>query len=137
MASLLDMLIFDTVYGSWILSLLLFTLAIGLQQIPDLNQLFADLEESVDFNLDQILTQETRSSLDSFANAGLQSIDYAAYINQTMSQISTLTVDSTIETLEMVQNEFITFSQVSVHPMLLSVGVNTLLHVLPVAAKFS
>ena len=137
MASLLDMLIFDTVYGSWILSLLLFTLAIGLQQIPDLNQLFADLEESVDFNLDQILTQETRSSLDSFANAGLQSIDYAAYINQTMSQISTLTVDSTIETLEMVQNEFITFSQVSVHPMLLSVEINTLLHVLPVAAKFS
>ena len=99
--------------------------------------MFADLEESVDFNLDQILTQETRSSLDSFTNAGLQSIDYAAYINQTMSQISTLTVDSTIETLEMVQNEFITFSQVSVHPMLLSVEVNTLLHVLSVAAKFS
>jgi len=98
--------------------------------------LFADLEESVDFNLDQILTQETRSSLSSFSNAGLQSIDYAAYINQTTSQISTLTVDSTIGTLEMVQNEFITFSQVSVHLMLLSVDVNTLLHVLPAAAKF-
>jgi len=99
--------------------------------------LFADLEESVDFNLDQILTQETRSSLDSFANAGLQSIDYAAYINQTTSQISTLTVDSTIGTLETVQNGFITFSHVSVYPMLLSVEVNTLLHVLSVAAKFS
>ena len=98
--------------------------------------MFADLEESVDFNLDQILTQETRSSLSSFSNAGLQSIDYVVYINQTTSQISTLTVDSTIGILATVQNGFITLSHVSVHPMLLSVEVNTFLHVLPVAAKF-
>jgi len=77
--------------------------------------LFADLEESIQFNLDQILTQKTRDSLNSFANAGLQSIDYAAYINQISSQISTLDVDSTIRVLEMIQNGFIGFSQVSIH----------------------
>ena len=33
MASLLDMLIFDAVYGSWILSLPLFTLAISMYKI--------------------------------------------------------------------------------------------------------
>jgi len=76
--------------------------------------LFVDLEESIEFNLDQILTQETRDSLNSFANAGLQSIDYAAYIDQIASQITTLTVNSTIETLQMLQNRFIGFSQVNV-----------------------
>ncbi|XP_065919120.1 prominin-1-A-like isoform X2 [Dysidea avara] len=80
-------------------------------QIPDLDQLFTDLEESVEFNLDQILTQETRDSLNSFSDAGLQSIDYATYINQITSQISTLAVDNTISTLETVQNGFIGFSQ--------------------------
>jgi len=75
--------------------------------------LFVDLEESIKFNLDQILTQETRDSLKSFANAGLQSIDYAAYIDQITSQITTLAVNSTIETLQTVQNRFIGFSQVN------------------------
>jgi len=75
--------------------------------------LFVDLEESIEFNLDQILTQETRDSLKSFANAGLQSIDYTAYIDQITSQITTLAVNSTIETLQTVQNRFIGFSQVN------------------------
>ncbi|XP_065919137.1 prominin-1-A-like isoform X2 [Dysidea avara] len=80
-------------------------------EIPDLDQLFADLEESIEFSLDQILTQETRDSLNSFANAGLQSIDYATYINKVTSQTSTLAIDSTTETLQRVQNGFIEFSQ--------------------------
>jgi len=81
-----------------------------------LDQLFADLEESVEFSADQILTQGTRDSLTSFANAGLESIDYALFINLIASQVSTLSVDSTISALETVQNEFIRLSQVCYKP---------------------
>ena len=81
--------------------------------------MFADLEESVEFSTDQILTQETRDSLMSFSNAGLQSIDYAQYINLITSQVSTLGVDSTVTALETVQNEFIRLSQVRCKPYIL------------------
>ena len=74
--------------------------------------MFADLEESVEFSADQILTQQTRDSLTSFSNAGLQSIDYAQYINLITSQVSTLGVGSTISALKTLQNEFIRLSQV-------------------------
>ena len=81
--------------------------------------MFADLEESVKFSADQILTQETRDSLTSFSNAGLKSIDYAQYINLIASQVSTLGVDSTISALETVRNEFIRLSQVRCKPYIL------------------
>ena len=84
------------------------------QEIPNLDQLFVDLEESIEFSADQILTQETRDSLTSFSNAGLESIDYAQYMTQITSNISTLAVDRTISTLEEVQNGFIRLSLVSI-----------------------
>ena len=74
--------------------------------------MFADLEESVEFSADQILTQQTRDSLTSFSNAGLQSIDYVQYINLITSQVSTLGVGSTISSMKTLQNEFIRLSQV-------------------------
>ena len=58
------------------------------------------MNTDISFELDQVLTQETRDGLNNFATAGLQAIDYTTYINQITSQISTLAVDSTISTLE-------------------------------------
>jgi len=84
------------------------------QEIPNLDQLFVELEESIKFSADQILTQETRDSLTSFSNAGLQFINYAQYMTQITSNISTLEVDRTISTLEEVQNGSIRLSLVSI-----------------------
>ena len=83
-----------------------------LQQIPDLGQLFDSLQTDVSFNLDQVLTQETRDSLTSFANSGLNTIDYTMYISQITSQISTLAIDSTVSLLEMLVSTFRTILQV-------------------------
>ena len=58
------------------------------------------MNTDISFELNQVLTQETRDGLNDFATAGLQAIDYTTYINQITSQISTLAVDSTISTLE-------------------------------------
>ena len=69
-----------------------------------MDRLFADLQGQISFNLDQILTPAVRNSINAFTNAGLQAIDYATYITQITSQISTLAVDSTVDTLESVQS---------------------------------
>ena len=58
------------------------------------------MNTDISFELNQVLTQETRNGLNDFATAGLQTLDYATYITQITSQISTLAVDSTISTLE-------------------------------------
>ncbi|XP_065919097.1 prominin-1-A-like [Dysidea avara] len=80
-------------------------------QIPNLDGLFDDLRGQINFDLDQILTPEARNSITSFTNAGLQAIDYATYITQITSQISTLTVDSTISTLVTVRNGLVIAGQ--------------------------
>jgi len=72
------------------------------------------MEQSIKFNPDQILTQESHKSLISFANAGLDSIDYTMYNHKIMSAISTLDVDYTVEKLETLQNGFAGFSQVCI-----------------------
>ena len=83
------------------------------QQIPNLDGLFEDLENEVEFNRDQILTEDTTRSLEDYANAGLQDINYTSYIVQTRSIISTLNVSEFIEMLEGVRDEFDAANQVS------------------------
>ncbi|XP_065919451.1 prominin-1-A-like [Dysidea avara] len=73
-------------------------------QLPDLDDLFREVDTDISFVLNQVLTQETRDSLAEFANAGLQTINYTTYITQITSQISTLAVDSTISTLVTVRD---------------------------------
>ena len=75
--------------------------------------LFEDLENDVEFNRDQILTEDTTRSLEDYANAGLQDINYTSYIVQTRSIISTLNVSEFIEMLEGVRDEFDAANQVS------------------------
>ena len=84
-----------------------------LQQIPNLDGLFEDLENEVKFNRDQILTENVTKSLQDYADAGLQGIDYTAYIVQTRGIISTLNVSDLIETLVGVRTVFNAASQVS------------------------
>jgi len=78
-----------------------------------LDELFQDLEDAVEFNQDQILTQDTITSLQAYANAGLQDIDYDSYINQTRMSISDLNVSGTLTTLESVRDAFDAAGQVS------------------------
>ena len=75
--------------------------------------MFRDLEDDVQFNRDQILTEETTRSLQDYANAGLQGINYTAYIIQTRSIISTLDAGALITTLEGVRDVFNTSGEVS------------------------
>lgn len=75
--------------------------------------LFEDLEDRIDFDIDQVLSNETRDSLEDFANAGLEGIDYTTYINQIRAQITTLAVDTTISTLESVEDNLRMANQVS------------------------
>ena len=75
--------------------------------------LFEDLENEVKFNRDQILTENAIKSLQDYADAGLQGIDYTAYIVKTRGIISTLNVSGLIETLVGVRTVFNAASQVS------------------------
>ena len=75
--------------------------------------MFEDLEDDVQFNRDQILTEDTTRSLEDYVDAGLQDINYTSYIVQTRSIISTLNVSKLIEMLEGVRNEFDVSNQVS------------------------
>ena len=75
--------------------------------------LFQDLEDDVQFNRDQILTEDTTRSLQDYANAGLQGINYTAYIVQTRSIISDLNAGSLIGTLTGVRDQFTMVNQVS------------------------
>ena len=68
--------------------------------------MFEELEQQVQFSRDQILTQDTTDSLQQYANAGLQGINYTQYISQTRSIISTLDVGALINTLEMIRDQF-------------------------------
>jgi len=68
------------------------------------------VDTDISFELDQVLTQETRDGLNEFANAGLQAINYASFITQITSQISTLAVDSTIATLETTRDALVLIS---------------------------
>ncbi|XP_065919096.1 prominin-1-like isoform X2 [Dysidea avara] len=76
------------------------------KQIPDLQDLFDDLQDEVNFNLDQILSQDTRDSLNSFANAGLNTLDYLTYVDQITSQLSTMNVSKAISDMETVKYQF-------------------------------
>lgn len=78
-----------------------------------MNELFQDLENSVAFNRDQILTQDTIDSLQDYADAGLQGINYTAYIEQTRGIISTLNATELIRTLETIRNAFTLAGEVS------------------------
>ena len=75
--------------------------------------LFKDLENEIKFNQDQILTMNATKSLEDFANAGLQEINYTSYIVQTRSMISTLNVSDLIEILSGVRIVFNAADQVS------------------------
>lgn len=75
--------------------------------------LFEDLEEAVEFDRDQILSQETIDSLEAYANAGLQNINYTEYIIQTRSIISTLNVDEVISDLQNISALFTGIGEVS------------------------
>ena len=75
--------------------------------------LFEELEHEVEFNRDQILTEDTISSLEDYANAGLQNINYTSYIVQTRSMISTLNVTELTGILEGVRGEFVLANQVN------------------------
>ena len=75
--------------------------------------MFKNLENEIEFNQDQILAEETTKSLQDYADAGLQGINYTAYIIQTRSIISTLNVNDLIGTLERVHNDFSAANQVS------------------------
>ena len=77
--------------------------------------MFKNLENQVKFNRDQILTEETTRSLQDYANAGLQGINYDSYIVQTRSIISTLDVNEFISALERVHNDFVAANQVRNH----------------------
>ena len=63
-----------------------------------------DLESEIKFNHDQILTEDVARSLEDFANAGLQGINYTSYIVQTRSMISTLNVSDLVKALKGVRS---------------------------------
>ena len=63
-----------------------------------------DLESEIKFNHDQILTEDVAKSLQDFANAGLQGINYTSYIVQTRSMISTLNVSDLVKALKGVRS---------------------------------
>ena len=75
--------------------------------------LFEELENEIEFYRDQILTEDTISSLEDYANAGLQDINYTSYVVQTRSVISTLNVTELIGILEGIRGEFVLANQVS------------------------
>lgn len=75
--------------------------------------MFQDLEDDVQFNRDQILTEDTTRSLQDYANAGLQNINYTEYISQTRSIISDLDAAGLISTLGGVRDQFNMANQVS------------------------
>lgn len=78
-----------------------------------MDELFEDLENEVEFNQDQILTQETTNSLRDYANAGLQGIDYNSYIVQTRMTISNLSVDTLLDALRIARDSFAVATEVS------------------------
>ena len=78
-----------------------------------MDSLFEDLEEQVQFDRDQILSNDTIQSLRDYANAGLQDINYTGYINQINSVISTLNVDQVISDLQIISDAFATLNAVS------------------------
>ena len=78
-----------------------------------MDSLFEDLENEVQFERDQILTDEAIQSLQAYANSGLQGIDYAGYIAQTRSIISTLDSSQLIMQLTAVSTAFTAAGQVS------------------------
>ena len=75
--------------------------------------MFQDLEDEVQFNRDQILTEDTTRSLQDYAGAGLDEIDYTAYIVQTRSIISNLDAGNLIITLGGVRDAFNAAGEVS------------------------
>ena len=75
--------------------------------------MFNDLENKVKFNRNQILTEDTAKSLQDYADAGLQGINYSSYTAQTRSIISTLNVTELILTMEDVRTSFIEAGHVS------------------------
>ena len=75
--------------------------------------MFEDLENAVEFNRDQILTENATRSLQDYADAGLQDINYTSYIVQTRSIISTLNVSGIIEMLVGAHTVFNAANQVS------------------------
>ena len=83
------------------------------QQIPNLDSLFEDLEEQVQFDRNQILTDETINSLQDYANSGLRNINYTGYINQINSIISTLSVDQVTADLQSISSLFTALGEVS------------------------
>ena len=78
-----------------------------------MDSLFEDLENAVEFNRDQILTENATRSLQDYADAGLQGINYTSYIVQTRSIISTLNVSGIIEILVGARTVFNAANQVS------------------------
>lgn len=78
-----------------------------------MDSLFEDLEEQVQFDRDQILSNDTIQSLRDYANAGLQDINYTGYINQINSVISTLNVDQVISDLQIISDAFARLNEVS------------------------
>ena len=95
------------------------------QQIPNLDSLFEDLEEQVQFDRNQILSDETIKSLQDYANSGLRNISYSGYINQINSIISTLSVDQVTADLQSISSLFAGLGEVSdeVPPSISSLSV--------------
>jgi len=71
-----------------------------------LQDLFDDLQDQIKFNLDQILSKDTRNSLNSFANAGLHTLDFLSYVDQISSELSTFDVSKAINDMETVLSQF-------------------------------
>lgn len=84
-----------------------------IQQIPNLDGLFEDLEDQVQFDRNQILSNDTIESLRNYTNAGLQNINYTGYISQINSIISTLNVNVVISELEVISDLFEAANEVS------------------------
>jgi len=78
-----------------------------------LQGLFDDLQDEINFNLDQILSQDTRDSLNSFADAGLNTLDYLTYVDQIKSELSTMNVSKVISDMKTVRREFSKVMEVS------------------------
>ena len=78
-----------------------------------MDSLFEDLEDQVQFDRNQILSDDTIESLQNYTDAGLEDIDYTGYINQINSIISTLNVNQVISQLEVISEAFGVAGEVS------------------------
>lgn len=75
--------------------------------------MFEDLQNAVEFDRDQILTQDTIDSLEDYASAGLQGINYTEYIIQTRATISNLSVNALYNDLQSLRQTFDMAGEVS------------------------